>query len=110
MNNKMEAVQILERRFNYFPMRFRWRGQQFEVVHVEQVRSTRREWPRRTQRRVYLVRTIEGHFALSHDLLHDIWYIRSAPTQLRDMWRPRVLHVSQKMRSVAYGDRFVVVR
>jgi len=110
MKNKIEAVQILEWRFNYFPRRFRWRGRQFEVIQVEQVRSMRREWPRRSQRRNYQVTTDCGRFTLCHDLLHDIWSIHGTQAQFRDMRRSEVTQVDRKIRSVVHGHRLVVVR
>lgn len=110
MKSKMEAVQMLEWRFKYFPRRFRWRGRQFEVIQVEQVRSTRHEWPRRAQHRNYQVTTDCGQFTLCHDLLHDIWSIHGAPARVQDMRRAEVTQVDRKTRSVVHGHRIVVVR
>jgi len=110
LSSKGDAIQILEWRFSYFPKRFRWRGQQFEVVRVERVHSTRREWPRKSQYRIYSVDTYEGPFELCHDLLHDMWRMRKSPAHLRVTRRLRLLRATRGTRSLAHGHRLALVR
>ena len=107
---KIETVKIVRSRFGYYPRRFMWRGQLFEVLHVEWVKSARRDWPRRQQSRTYGVSTAQGTFVLQHDLLRDMWHVQKAPPAIE---RSRAV-TSRKRASgkgrVAHGHRLVVVR
>jgi hypothetical protein len=66
-----EAVEILERRFGYFPRRFRWRGTTYEVVAVERCWTSLRHNPRLCFR----VRCREGLFELSQDVRLNRWEV-----------------------------------
>lgn len=64
-----EAVEMQEKRFGYFPKRFRWRGQIFSVAAVERCWHT-------TQHNPYLcfrVRCPEGTFDLFQNVRTNIW-------------------------------------
>jgi hypothetical protein len=79
MTRAAHAIEVVEKRYSYFPKRFRWRGKLFDVVGVGRVWCETRQWPQRRQRRLYDVLTSIGRFELCHDLLHDVWTIRRAP-------------------------------
>ena len=64
-----DAVEIQEKRFGYFPQRFRWRGKSREVQAVE------RCWTK-TGRRAQLcfrVRSADGVFDLTQNIKTNIW-------------------------------------
>jgi hypothetical protein len=64
-----DAVEIQERRFGYFPQRFRWRGKTHEVQAVE------RCWTKAGQRAqlCFRVRCGEGCFDLTQHVKTNIW-------------------------------------
>lgn len=63
------AVEIQEKRFGYFPQRFRWRGQSHEVQAVE------RCWTRtgRSAQLCFRVRSVDGVFDLTQNVKTNIW-------------------------------------
>ena len=64
-----DAVEIQEKRFGYFPQRFRWRGKSHEVQAIE------RCWTR-TGRNAHLcfrVRSADGIFDLRQNVKTNIW-------------------------------------
>jgi len=80
-----EAVDLLERRFQFFPQAFRWRGRRYEVETVE--RSWTASRPRR--RRYFRVHCTPGIFDLYHDLTASTWHIRRvrwAAEPSRSLW------------------------
>jgi hypothetical protein len=106
MARRADAVHILERRFGYFPKRFRWRGRQFDVIGVPRVWCAARRWPRPAQERRYELLTTEGRFELAHDLLRDAWTVRRAPALPRAERRRTMMAVE----GTIYGHRLALVR
>ncbi len=74
-----EAIELLERRFQYFPRLFRWRGRRYQVEAVERCWTvSRRRWGRRVERRFFLVQCADGTFELFQDLRANTWHLRRA--------------------------------
>lgn len=78
-----EAVEIVSRRFEYYPSVFRWRGRFFRVDDVERcwTRSRRGTWRdrrRRVERHFFLLRCDEGTFEMYQDLRANTWHLRRA--------------------------------
>jgi len=69
-----EAVEMVQRRFQYFPHLFRWRGQRFEVE------SVRRVWTVTGHggRHFFHVQCTAGDFELFQEVQTGIWYLRRA--------------------------------
>lgn len=72
-----DAVEILEKRFGYFPQRFQWRG------HTHQVLAVERTWTKmgRVAQMCFRVRCQEGVFDLTQNVKNNIWSL--AVVQLR---------------------------
>ncbi len=66
-----EAVEIQEKRFGYFPKRFRWRGHSYEVGRVERCWTLMRGHPRLCFR----VSCREGSFELFQDVRANTWEV-----------------------------------
>lgn len=64
-----DAVEIQEKRFGYFPQRFRWRGKTREVQQVE------RCWTKtgRKPQLCFRVRSVDGVFDLTQNVKTNIW-------------------------------------
>jgi len=64
-----DAVEILEKRFGYFPQRFQWRG------HAHQVQAVERTWTKmgRIAQLCFRVRCNEGVFDLTQNAKSNIW-------------------------------------
>lgn len=64
-----DAVEILEKRFGYFPQRFQWRG------HAHQVQAVERTWTKmgRVAQLCFRVRCSEGVFDLAQNAKTNIW-------------------------------------
>jgi hypothetical protein len=64
-----DAVEILEKRFGYFPARFQWRG------HAHQVAAVERTWTKmgRAAQLCFRVRCVEGVFDLTQNVKTNIW-------------------------------------
>jgi hypothetical protein len=74
-----EAVDMVQRRFQYFPLVFHWRGRRYTVEAVEQSWTTSRRGGRRhVERRFFRVRCSEGSFELYQDLRAGTWHLRRA--------------------------------
>ena len=74
-----EAVEMLERRFRYFPRAFRWRGRRYEVQEVSRCWTTTRSgWRRRVERHYFLAHCDEGDFELYQDLSAGTWRLGRA--------------------------------
>ncbi len=105
MGSMSRTVEILECTFGYFPKRFRWRGRPFMVDRIERIWCVRRAWPRRIARRQFVLRTPEGVFQISHDLVGGQWTARRIPRL-----RARVpLGAENTWRVVGDGPGLVVV-
>jgi len=73
-----ESVNMVERRFQYFPKVFRWRGRRFQAESVERTWISCGRLQSRAARRFFLVRCREGAFELFQDLESGHWYLRRA--------------------------------
>lgn len=64
-----DAVEILEKRFGYFPQQFHWRGRAHQVQAVE------RTWTKmgRAAQLCFRVRCQEGIFELTQNVKTNIW-------------------------------------
>ncbi len=67
----LEAVEIQEKRFGYFPKRFRWRGKVYEVEAVERCWTKANGNPHLCFR----VRCQEGSFELYQDVRANTWEV-----------------------------------
>jgi hypothetical protein len=86
-----EAVEMVGRRFGYYPQVFRWRGRFFRVHDVERCwtrsgRGTRHDRRRRAERHFFQVSCDEGTFEVYQDLRANTWHLRRA--KLRSGRRP----------------------
>ena len=92
-----EAVELVARRFQYFPRVFRWRGCRYEVETMKRSWTvSRRGRRRRVERRYFEVHCAEGAFEIYQDLTTGGWHLRRAkltPTavsairQMAPAWR-----------------------
>lgn len=66
---RANAVEILEKRFGYFPQRFQWRG------HAHQVQQVERTWTKmgKSAQLCFRVRCREGVFDLTQSVKTNIW-------------------------------------
>ena len=64
-----EAVDVVEKRFGYFPQRFQWRG------HLHTVQSVERTWTKmgRIAQMVFRVHCTEGVFDLTQNAKTNVW-------------------------------------
>lgn len=75
--NYDEAVDMLEKRHQYFPQTFRWHGRRYEVDSIErcwQVVKRRLVSPRQ----FFRVRCADGVFELYRDLEAGTWHMARA--------------------------------
>jgi hypothetical protein len=107
---QIETVKIVDSRYGYFPRRFVWRKGLFEVLRVERVESTRREWPRRRQNRTFWVHTAYGLFVLSHDLLHDLWSVQKTPSGISRAQTAASSEGAPRAGRLTHGHRLALVR
>jgi hypothetical protein len=70
-----EAIDMLERRFHYFPRVFYWRGRRYDVEAVEQCWTVAR---RQVERHFFRVRCAEGTFEVYQDVRANTWHLRRA--------------------------------
>jgi hypothetical protein len=74
-----EAIEMAQRRFQYFPRVFRWRGQRYDVDAVEKCWSiSRRGWRRRIKRHYFQLRCGGGTFEVYQDVRTNTWHLRRA--------------------------------
>jgi hypothetical protein len=74
-----EAIEMVERRFRYFPRVFRWRGRRYEVEAVEQCWTVSRSaWRRRVERHFFRVQCAGGTFELYQEVRTNTWHLRRA--------------------------------
>ena len=83
-----EAVEMVGRRFDYYPRLFRWRGKYHRVYDVERCwsRSRRPRWRGRrgrVDRHFFRVRCDEGTFEVYQDLRANTWHLRRANLRTR---------------------------
>lgn len=83
-----ETIVMVERRFQYFPRTFRWRGRHFRVVAVDRCWTrSRRSW-RGPGRHYFQVCCAEGTFELYQATRTAAWYLRRAKMvrRRRETW------------------------
>lgn len=74
-----EMVDMKQRRFQYFPRVFRWRGRSYRVESVVRCWTVvRRGWRGRIARHFFHVRCAEGDFELFQDARSATWHLRRA--------------------------------
>ena len=64
-----DAIQMLQRRFNYFPKTFTWNGQTIHVEHVV------RCWTM-AGKLVFRVQCAAGTYDVTQNVRHDTWTLR----------------------------------
>jgi hypothetical protein len=74
-----EAIEMVARRYGYLPASFRWRGQRFDVLAVEQCWTILGTLPRRR----FQVRCAAGTFRLEQAVRSDSWRVTAWPLRLR---------------------------
>ncbi len=72
-----EAIEMMQRRFGYFPQLFLWRGRVYEVDSVDRCWEVRRRRAR-SPRRYFRVETGGWTFDLYRDLDSGTWHLRRA--------------------------------
>lgn len=73
-----EEIVMIERRHQYFPCAFVWRGHHFRVVEVSRCWTRSRRGWRGPGRHYFQVRCSEGAFELYQDTHSANWYLRRA--------------------------------
>ena len=74
-----DAVELIQRRFQYFPDVFRWRGRRYRVQSVRRCwTSSGHGWRRRAARHYFQVECAEGDFELYQDVEDGTWHLRRA--------------------------------
>lgn len=71
---RVEPISLLSRRHNYFPQRFLWRGEQYNVCAVERAWTEIKRGGKVT-RHFFRVRCAEGKFDLYQDVGLNAWYM-----------------------------------
>lgn len=72
--SRVEPIRLLSRRHNYFPQRFLWRGEQYDIYAVV------RAWTEIKRggtliRHFFRVQCLEGTFELYQDVTLNAWYM-----------------------------------
>lgn len=74
-----DTVEMVQRRFQYFPDVFCWRGRRHRVQTVQRCWTVlRRGWRRRAGRHYFQVECAEGEFELYQDAQDGTWHLRRA--------------------------------
>jgi len=83
-----DTVEMVQRRFQYFPDVFRWRGRNHRVQSVRQCWTVaRRGWRGQIERHYFRVECAEGEFELYQDVQDGTWHLRRARlAQARVPW------------------------
>jgi hypothetical protein len=72
-----EAIDMMQRRFGYYPHLFFWRGRAYEVDSIDRCWEVRRRG-RRAARRYFCVQAGGATFELYRDLEAGTWHLRRA--------------------------------
>ena len=87
-----DTVEMVQRRFQYFPDVFRWRGRCHRVQSVRRCWTVaRRGWRGRIERHFFQVECAEGEFELFQDVQDGTWHLRRArlvPVRAPSVGRP----------------------
>ena len=79
LRKRTEAIQIREKKFGYFPQRFRWHGREYVVSRVERCWTVkRRRWGGRVEQLCFRVHCGDGIYDVKQDLIGNTWTIQSA--------------------------------
>ena len=70
--NKKEPIRLMERRHNYFPKRFMWRGDRYDINSVER---TWTKMHRKGARHFFRVHCRQGTFDIYQDTILNAWYL-----------------------------------
>ncbi len=74
---RTEPIQIREKKYGFFPLRFRWHGREYVVNRVERCWTIkRRRWGGRVERLCFRVHCREGIFDVFQDLIGNTWHIQ----------------------------------
>lgn len=74
-----DAVDMVQRRFQYFPDVFQWRGRRYRVQSVRRCWTTcRHGWKGRAARHFWQVECYEGDFELYQEVQDGTWHLRRA--------------------------------
>jgi len=72
-------VEMVQRRFQYFPDVFRWQGRSHRVQSVQRCWTVARwGWKRRVERHYFQVECADGDFELYQDIQDRTWHLRRA--------------------------------
>lgn len=72
---RQEPIALCEKRFNYLPQRFMYRGEERLIRRVEKSWGEAATW-RKPARRFFRVRCQDDQiFNLIHDVQLDVWYL-----------------------------------
>ena len=80
---KVEAIEMRERRYGYFPRTFMWRGHEYNVEAVEKAETTFAG--AKLNRHYFQVRCAEGVFVVFQDLKANTWHIEVRKGMEHDM-------------------------
>ena len=75
----VEPIQIREKRYGYFPQRFRWHGRDYIVNRVERCWTVKgRRWGGRVERLCFRVHCGERVYEVFQDVIGNTWHIQRA--------------------------------
>lgn len=84
-----DAVDMVQRRLQYFPDVFRWQGRRYRVQSVSRCwTKCKRGWRDGSARHFFQVECAEGDFELYQDVKDGTWHLRRA--RLVSARQPRV--------------------
>lgn len=69
----LPQVEMLDKRYGYFPKTFRAGGRTYTVTHVERCWTV----PGRSPRHYFRVRCAEGNFVLCQDVNANTWQVEA---------------------------------
>ena len=79
IRKRVEPIQVREKRFGYFPQRFRWHGRDYVVNRVERCWTIKRKrWGGRVERLCFRVHVHDGGYDVFQDLVGNTWHIQRA--------------------------------
>ena len=79
IRKRVEPIQVREKRFGYFPQRFRWHGRDYVVNRVERCWTIKtRRWGGRVERLCFRVHCYEGVYDVFQDVIGNTWHIQHA--------------------------------
>lgn len=74
MSAKAEAIEMIERRFSWFPLKFSWRGRIYEVDAVNECKTVTNRWDQCGMHH-YWVRSGDQLFHLCEVLPRSQWVL-----------------------------------